>query len=229
MTPLPPPPSESTTPPATSGRTLDYAAGVYDWLSPPMTFWQEARYARRAQEALALRGGEAVLDVGCGTGVLTRRLARALAASGGGAVGLDAAPRMIAVARRKGAGLPNLRFDVAAAERLPYPDSSFGAAVSTFFFHHINAELKLLAFNELYRVMQPGACLAVVDVDVPVNPFGALCGKAGVWLFRQPEIQENLDGVLRNVMKQSAFGGWRSAVTRMGYITLFILEKPRHG
>ena len=66
--------------PATRGRTLDHAAGLYDWLSPAMMFWQEGRLGREAQRLLALRGDERVLDVGCATGWLTRRIAAALTA-----------------------------------------------------------------------------------------------------------------------------------------------------
>ena len=90
--------------PATRGRTLDHAAGLYDWLSPAMMFWQEGRLGREAQRLLALRGDERVLDVGCATGWLTRRIAAALTAPDACAVGLDAAPKMIAAARRKAAG-----------------------------------------------------------------------------------------------------------------------------
>jgi len=82
--------SDVATAPATRGRTLDHAAGLYDWLSPAMMFWQEGRLGREAQRLLALRGDERVLDVGCATGWLTRRIAAALTAPDACAVGLEA-------------------------------------------------------------------------------------------------------------------------------------------
>lgn len=77
----------------TRGRTLDHAAEVYDLLAPLMTLGQEGRYRKLALCLLDLRGAERVLDVGCGTGVLTRLLAERLTADGACAVGLDAARR----------------------------------------------------------------------------------------------------------------------------------------
>ena len=54
----------------TAGITLDHAASVYDWLAPLMTLGSEHRLHRRVVEDLALDRPGAVLDVGCGTGVL---------------------------------------------------------------------------------------------------------------------------------------------------------------
>lgn len=121
--------SDTESAPATRGRTLDHAAGLYDWLAPAMMFWQEGRIGREAQRLLALRGDERVLDIGCATGWLTQRIAKALTAPEACAVGLDAAPRMIAVARRKAAGLERLRFDVGVAESLDDADAETGRGI----------------------------------------------------------------------------------------------------
>jgi len=210
--------------PATRGRTLDHAAAVYDWLAPVMTLGQEGRYRALAICLLRLSGAERVLDVGCGTGVLTRQIAQRLT-GGALAVGLDAAPKMIAVARRHARGLPSLRFDVGVAERLTYPDDSFDCAVSTFFFHHIDAELKRRSLAELRRVLRPGGRLVVVDVDVPTNWFGKFCAWSGYWLFKQEEIRENIRGELRRALDATPF----SSVTRIahysGYVTVFLAVK----
>ena len=98
----------------TRGRTLDYAAAVYDWLSPLMTFGHEKRLGQTALGLLALKGDEKIIDIGCGTGTLTLEAAQRLSAENGGMiVGIDAAAKMIQLARKKRPG--SRRFDL----RLP--------------------------------------------------------------------------------------------------------------
>lgn len=209
----------------TSGRTLDHAAPAYDLLAPLMTLGVESRCSREVLVELQLTGCERVLDIGCGTGKLTREIARRLdPAAGSMVVGLDAAGKMLAVARRKAGRVPNLRFDAAIAEALPYADGTFDRFVSTFFFHHVNAGLKRRTLGELWRVLRPGGRGVIVDVDVPYNLFGALCAWSGYVLFRQEEIRENIRGELRRALASSPFA-WRDLRRRGGYITTFTLQK----
>jgi ubiquinone/menaquinone biosynthesis C-methylase UbiE len=210
----------------TEGVTLDHAARVYDILAPLMTLGLERRYHRIVIRQLALRGDERILDIGCGTGTLTRDIAAALSdKSRSCCTGLDAAEKMIEVARRKAAGIPNIRFDAAVAERLPYDDNFFDAAVSTFFFHHIHFALKKKVLAETARVLKPGGRLMVVDVDTPTSRFGTLCARSGHWLFQQNEIAENIEGRLRQAFGESPFS-WKAVSHHSGYITVFELTKP---
>jgi len=217
--------SDILTPPLTRGRTLDHAAAVYDWLAPVMTLGQEGRYRKLAIRLLELRGGERVLDVGCGTGVLTRQIAARLATGDACAVGLDAAPKMIEVARRHARGLARLRFDVGAAEALAYPDASFDCAVSTFFYHHIDAELKRRSLAEVLRVLKPGGRLVIVDVDTPTTGFGKLCAWSGYWLFKQEEIRENICGELPKALSETPFREVTRVAHYSGYVTVFLATK----
>ncbi len=169
----------------TTGRTLDHAAPVYDILAPLMTLGVETRCHREVVDLLGLQGDEKVLDVGCGTGTLTREIARRLTADAAEVVGLDAATRMLAVAERKAERLDHIRFDAAIAEALPYGDEAFDRFVSTFFFHHIDAGLKQRALMELWRTLRPGGWGIIVDVDIPRNLFGKLCAWSGYVFFQQ--------------------------------------------
>ena len=75
-----------------------------------------------------------VLDIGCGTGYLLRLLAWQWPQASELA-GIDPAPSMIEGAAGS-ARDERLRFCIGAAERLPYPDSSFDLVVSTTSFDH---------------------------------------------------------------------------------------------
>ena len=217
---------EGLAPLATAGRTLDYAAGVYDFLSPLMTLGQEARLGKKAMGLLELKGGNKVLDIGCGTGSLTIEIAKSLLPDGNpSVVGLDAAPRMIEVARRKARNLSNIRFDAQIAECLPYPEDYFDAAVSTFFFHHINFELKQKVLEESRRVLRKNGRLIIVDVDTPVNILGVFCAWCGYFLFNQEEIKENIQGKLEAAFNSSRFRSWNKVSTHLGYISVFKLVK----
>jgi len=75
-------------------------------------------------EAAGLQPGERVLDVACGTGVLTR-LAAGRVGTSGTVAGLDVHPGMLAVARASTPAGKSISWYEASAEAMPLPDSSF--------------------------------------------------------------------------------------------------------
>lgn len=112
-----------------------------------------SRYHRRLWSAAAVGRDDRVLDIGCGTGLLTREAA----AVAGSAVGVDISEHMLAVARELSAGLPNIGFELGDVQVHPFPAESFTLAVSRFgtmFFDDPAA-----AFANLARAMRPGARL----------------------------------------------------------------------
>ncbi len=213
----------------TAGITLDHAAPLYDWLAPLMTLGSEHRLHRQVVARLALDQPAAVLDIGCGTGTLTRQIYDALPADAPRRVcGVDAAEAMIAVANRKAGPRPGLEFAAALAEELPYPDASFDRVLSTFFFHHLNVDLKIKSLAEIWRVLRPGGQAAILDVDVPYSLFGQICAWSGYWLFHQAEIAENIRGKLRAALDASPWRGrWQIASRHSGYLSLFTMVKPQ--
>lgn len=208
------------------GRTLDHVANIYDYLCPAMTFFQEGRISRKVIGLLELEGEERVLDVGCGTGTFTIEIAKRLRQGHESmAIGIDAAPKMIARARKKSKEIANVSFEVAAAQGLPFEDGFFDIAVSAFFFHHIGFELKKMALRQIWRVLKKNGILIIVDVDVPTNIFGALCAWSGYLLFQQEEIRENITGRLGLAFDSSPFRSWQKLSQYLGYISIFKLVK----
>jgi ubiquinone/menaquinone biosynthesis C-methylase UbiE len=135
------------------------------------------RIVRDLMEEVELRPGESVLEVGCGTGVVSRWLARRTAGKNE-IVGLDINPYLLgeAMALTKNEGLGRLiEFREGNAEALPLSDGSFDVTVSCTVFEEGDAEQML---SEMIRVTKPGGRVAVIvrSVDMPclVNvPIGA--------------------------------------------------------
>jgi ubiquinone/menaquinone biosynthesis C-methylase UbiE len=210
----------------TRGRTLDYAAAVYDVFEPMLMMGRQAEYDFKIREILALKPSDRVLDLGCGTGLLCRLLADQLdPAQGGLAVGIDAAARMIDVAQKKRSH-PACRFEVMAAEDLALEDASFDAVVSSLFFHHVDLDLKQRALAEAKRVLKPGGRLVIADMHTPTTVMGAVVSHGARWFFLQPEIGENIRGLLPIAMTEAGFPTPEIAATYMGYIAVFTSRKP---
>lgn len=210
----------------TRGRTLDHAAKVYDLLEPLLLLGKQAEYDRAILRLLELKENDRVLDLGCGTGVLTRMIADKLDAHKGGiSMGIDAAAQMIKVARKK-RETSTCRFEVVAAENLPFENCSFDSIVSSLFFHHVPLDLKKKALTEAYRVLKPGGRLIIADMHTPSTFMGRLVSYISRYFFMQPQIGENIRGVMPIIIHEAGFTAPEPVATYFGYITLFSSEKP---
>lgn len=109
---------------------------------------------RHIRELVPLSSGTRVLDVACGPGAHTVRLARAVGPTGQ-VLGIDAARGMVDVARhrREAQSLPQLRFRCMDAHRLRLPSQSFDFVLSTFGISYLDRQGCL---NEIFRVLNGG-------------------------------------------------------------------------
>jgi demethylmenaquinone methyltransferase/2-methoxy-6-polyprenyl-1,4-benzoquinol methylase len=76
-------------------------------------------------------------------------------------IGVDPATGMVEVARAKHQGDARFRFEIAAAEELPFPDATFDLGLSSVSFHHWSDPARCL--REVARVIRPGARLFLAD------------------------------------------------------------------
>ncbi len=129
----------------------------------------EARGADPQQQAMRrafLSGidfpaGAQVVDIGCGTGVLTRVLAQWPNVET--VVGVDPAASLVREARKLAPDLANVTFNEADGRSLPFDSDAFDVAVFDSTLSHVPGPEQALA--EAYRVLRPAGWLAVFDGD----------------------------------------------------------------
>ncbi len=132
-------------------------AEIYEERFVPALF---AQWADALLDAAGVRAGQDVLDVACGTGIVTRRAADRVGPTGH-VTGMDLNPAMLAVASRLRPDLPWRQGDVAA---LPFADESFDVVTcqsAAMFFPDLVGALR-----EMGRVTRPGGVVAVQVFDL---------------------------------------------------------------
>lgn len=106
-------------------------------------------------EMLALRPGEHVLEVACGTGLVTLRVAEAVGPEGA-VVGTDISDRMLDAAREATSdrGLTHVAFERRDAEALGPVDEQFDAALCALGLDYVPDPV--VALREMHRALRPG-------------------------------------------------------------------------
>jgi ubiquinone/menaquinone biosynthesis C-methylase UbiE len=122
----------------------------------------------------ALRPGERVLDVACGTGVVAR-LASQQVGPTGTVVGVDANPGMLAVAGSATAPGMDIEWHEASAEAMPLPDASFDVVLCQMGLQFVPD--KHAALHEMRRVLVHGGRL-ILNVPGPTPRLFTLMGEA---------------------------------------------------
>ena len=137
----------------------------YDIVTHLVTLGKTGKVHRQTVSLADLRPGDAVLDIGCGTGMLLLE-AEKVVGSKGIVVGLDVEPEMIKQARRRAIkNNSQASFDIASIAQIPYLDNTYNVAFSTLMYHHLSETERQAGMVELARVLQPGGRLILVDIN----------------------------------------------------------------
>lgn len=149
-----------------------------------------SRRVRRAfVDALDVRPGHRVLEIGCGTGQVTEQLL----AAGATVTAVDALPAMIEAARRRA---PQATYLHANANDLAV-DDGHDLVVLSFVLHNFDAAGRVAMLDRARRAVRPDGTVGVLDWDVPRGGVGA-----GIWrrilgrIEPSPTVAEVLDGAL---------------------------------
>ena len=134
-------------------------------------------------EIAALRPGERVLDVACGTGVVTR-LASQRVGSDGTVAGVDINPGMLAVARKTTSAAMTIDWHEGSAEAIPLPDASFDVVLCQMGLQFVPD--KHAALSEMHRTLAPGGRL-ILNVPGPTpEPFVIMAKALGRHVGPEP-------------------------------------------
>lgn len=132
-------------------------ATSYDSCVKITTFGQDAGWKREIIRHAAR--SNAVLDLACGTGILTSLLRSA----GRQVVGLDLTQAYLLQATKKG----DLRLSQGTAEVLPFRSGIFDAVVSSYLAKYVDIDMVV---QECWRVLQPGGVVVFHDFTCPSSP-----------------------------------------------------------
>ena len=162
-------------------RLFDVVSRAYDQPVLQALVYRPAQ--NMALEQLRAAGVRRVLDVGCGTGIFSTRMADELGAE---VIGVDFSEQMLEQASRRSTAVDWTRGD---ATRLPVADASVDAVVCTEAFHWFDQEA---ALGEFARVSRDGGLLLIAMInprtDAGSQLLGAQAGRAlgaGTWPSRR--------------------------------------------
>lgn len=147
----------------------------YDLANDAISLGMHRLWKEEAIKALQMKPDGCYLDVCCGTGDLTQRIASRLSAAGQ-VIGLDFAENMLELAQMRWDGVksaqsPLVQFIAGDALSLPFADDHFDGAVISFGLRNLADFSKGL--SEMARVVKPGGRVINLDLGRPTN-----------WLFK---------------------------------------------
>ena len=196
---------------------------VYDVALEVLGFGRS--FKESVAELAGVTPGEAVLDLGCGTGTLLH----ALIAHQPDArfTGIDPDPRVLAIARRRlQRSARPVKLIEGYAQDLPFADRAFDLVVSTLIFHHMPDPVKVAALDEVRRVLGPQGRFLLVDFGRPTTRVAQVLLAIGSLFDGRENMRANLAGELPTMLAAAGFDVDEAGRTYRG--VRHLLARPRH-
>ncbi|SEB47521.1 demethylmenaquinone methyltransferase / 2-methoxy-6-polyprenyl-1,4-benzoquinol methylase [Paramicrobacterium humi] len=197
--------------PAQVSAMFDQVSDKYDLTNDVLSVGNDRLWRIATTRAVAPTPGERILDLAAGTGTSSASLAR----SGAFVVAADFSPGMIAVGRRRYAGVPNIEFVEADATALPFEDDEFDAVTISFGLRNVVDPQK--ALTEMLRVTRPGGRIVICEFSTP--PFAPLRAAYNLYIAKimpaivrlvssNSEAYDYLNDSIRAWPDQKRLAGW---------------------
>lgn len=174
-------------------------SSTYDTVVNITTFGRDSAW-KRSILGLIPQGDYSVLDLACGTGILSFALARKV----GYVVGIDMTEGSIRIAREKARmhNVKNTSFYVSAAEAIPYTDRKFNFVTASYLPKYCDMELVV---SEIARVLKMGGTMIMHDFTYPRNAamrslwnaYFKILRVAGIFIPSWSSVFNELDSVIR--------------------------------
>ena len=175
---------------------------VYDTVLEVLGFGRSFKAA--VAELAEVTPGEAVLDLGCGTGTLLQALVARQPE--GRFTGIDPDPRVLAIARRRlQYSTPTVELVEGYAQDVPFPDEAFELVISTLIFHHLPDPVKRATLAEVRRVLAPHGRFLLVDFGVPPTRTARILLTIGSLFDGRDNMRANLAGELPDMLANAGF------------------------
>jgi len=198
---------------------FDRQAGHYDDSLTVRSF--QSRAQSMVLEEMRIEKGMHVLDLGCGTGTATLKIASRLEGTGR-IVGLDLSEKMLGEAERKLAGLgyTNVELVQGSVSDLSY-EAYFDYVLSTNVFHHFGD--KAGVFSRVWRSLKPSGCFLVQDIcdDFALMKVVDLAGKLG----ERAHVGSTTSQGLRQLLVSAGFSEIEVEVTRLNWFWGIMIGK----
>lgn len=216
---------------------FDDIAHSYDLLNSLLSANQDHLWRVRAAKRLNVRRGERALDLCCGTGALTRELARQTPDAC--VIGADFSLKMLDIARHDSNS--RIQYLEANALDLPFQNQEFDALSVAFGVR--NFEDTRRGLGEMNRVLKPGARLLVLEFMRPTSPalarffslFNTLFAPLGRALSHHATaynyLPQSIGGFysrreFEQLLREEGFWNIRSFDHSLGIATAFLAQKP---
>lgn len=227
-------------------RDSRLAAFLYEPFVAALTAGRYRGFVGREVERLAPRPGDRALDLCCGTGLVTRELARRVG-PGGEVVAVDASPAMLELAGRRvrgevastvgqrdlgradlaarGGGAP-VSFVLADAAALPLPDGEFDLATIFLGLHEVDGGSRREALREVRRVLRPGGRGVVLDFAAGGPPARRHLVRWALTALEGPDAWTITDPGLEALLRSADLGPAQRRPVFGGVLEVVAFQRP---
>ncbi len=208
---------------ADQARSMETALKLY-------LFPQYRDFRRRTVQLADITPNDAILDFGCGVGLLEDYILPRLSEQGM-VVGVDIGKDLIKIASERHATARNCEFrSIEPSGRLPFDAGKFDVVITSLVLHLLDRTQKETTLNEFLRILKPGGRLMMAEIGKPSGLFGHWIKFLTLhyWVKKWPYEVNSIDsfnGWLPGIVRQAGFRRVEMVKRMRGYVD-FILCRP---